>query len=445
MKINSFILFYLRITNSMRRIKRYSYFYITLFLTQPAFAFYPIGVEQIISSVIKSSKEVESFKKVLLADDDLVESEKKYFYPKVNVRAEYTDYYDYSGNTPSINDKDFSVTLELLIEIYSDTTKNKISSAESNRLSSGYKLKEKINEIYFSIAESLINIERSRVFLKNSKLIEIQLKDYIKRVSQSVNEGISPKSYLKETELVKVRFDNVITTVESNVDRYFKDLSLNTGYKIEDKSIIGINSDFLKGILQKERTFNPHLATQSNFGLLAKYHKVEGLKHSAESLNEKMKLTLFNSTDTGLIATETNFNHGLRNTSVVGIRFEYQLYDVQKNKTKSSGYNTYLSQLAMFDNDKEKIYLQVLQLQDSYYTLVKKRKNLLEQARLSKNLIETQEREIFLGRIDFIDIVKSLPELIRTDVTLLDNDMELYNTIAKYKHLVSTRFHGENL
>jgi hypothetical protein len=50
-----------------------------------------------------------------------------------------------------------------------------------------------------------------------------------------------------------------------------------------------------------------------------------------------------------------------------------------------------------------------------------------------------------LGRIDFIDIVKSLPELIRTDVTLLDNDLDLYNTITDYKRLVSIKFDYEGL
>lgn len=424
------------------RTTHYFLFCILFLLSRSAYSAYPIGVDSIMSSVMTSSKEIDSFKKALLADDDLVESAKKYFYPKVNLNYEYNDYY---GDTAPVNEEDFQATLELLITLYSDTAGSKISTAESNRLSSGYDLKEKVNELYFSIVTSLINIERSRVFLQDANVLKLQLKDYIARVSESVNQGISPNSYLKETELVKVRFDNIITTVEANVDRYFKDLSLDTGYIIQDKSKVGVSAEFLERFLQKERVFDPQLATRSNFAILAKYHQVEGLKHSVEALNERMSLSLFSNTDGGLMRTETNSERGVRNTSVIGLRFQYQLYDVQQAKTQSSGYNTYLSELALFGNDKENIYLQVQQLQDNYITLVKQRENVLEQVRLSKSLVATQEREILLGRIDFIDIVKSLPELIRTDVTLLDNDLELYTTITSYRRLVSKRFDDEGL
>ena len=428
----------------MIRNKFYVVLGILWFLSPPvsSSSSYEIGVEHIMSSVMTSSKEIESFKKLLLANDDLVASEKKYFYPKINLTSTYNDYY---GDISPPTDKDFDVRVELLITLYSDTTSDKISAAENNRLSSGYNLKEKVNEIYFSIVGSLISIERSRIFLQDAKLIEIQLKNYIARVSESVNQGISPQSYLRETELVKVRFDNIITTVESNIDRYFKDLSLATGYKIKDSSKVGVNPDFLKAVLQNKIAFDPSLPARNNFGLLAKYHQVQGLYDSADAQLEKMKLTFFNDTDSGLISTEANINRGLRNTSVVGLRFQYQLFDYQQIKNQSSSYNSYYSELALLDYDKENIYLQALQLEDNYFTLMKKRDNLLEQVKLSKELVAAQEREILLGRIDFIDIVKSLPELIRTDVTLLDNDLDLYNTITDYKRLVSIKFDYEGL
>jgi hypothetical protein len=206
-----------------------------------------------------------------------------------------------------------------------------------------------------------------------------------------------------------------------------------------------VNADFLESILQNEIAFDPSLPARNNFGLLAKYHQVQGLQDSADAQLEKMKLTFFNNTDNGLISTEANINRGLRNTSVVGLRFQYQLFDYQQIKNQSSSYNSYYSELALLDYEKENIYLKALQLKDNYFTLVKKRSNLLEQVKLSKELVAAQEREILLGRIDFIDIVKSLPELIRTDVTLLDNDLDLYNTITDYKRLVSIRFDFEGL
>lgn len=402
-----------------------------------ALASYPIGTESIIRDILEDSREIKSLNNTLSSKEDLTEAEKKYFYPKADILVEYNDYY---GKLDPVLDDDAVLTLSLTSKLYSTASKDKISTADNNRLSAFYKLKDKESELYFTVLTQLINIERSRMFLKESDLIREQMNEYISQISNAVYAGISPRSYLRETQLIKFRFDDVVATVESDIDSYFTQLSLSTGYNVVDKDEIGLDDVFVNLLLSEKTTFEPQAAVSQNLSLLSKYHEVEGLKYSAGTQFEKFKVTAFNDTDIGLKSNDTNESRDVREESSAGVRFEYKMFDIQRAKTQSASYKIYLSESELLDNEREKILVQVQQLSERYSTTIKKRSSLLEQIELSKRLIETQENEILVDRIEFIDMVKSLSELIQTHVTLLNNDIQLYDTILSYRNLIDSRF-----
>ena len=402
-----------------------------------ALASYPIGTESIIRDILEDSREIKSLNNTLSSKEDLTEAEKKYFYPKADILVEYNDYY---GKLDPVLDDDAILTLSLTSKLYSTASKDKISTADNNRLSAFYKLKDKESELYFTVLTQLINIERSRMFLKESDLIREQMNEYISQISNAVYAGISPRSYLRETQLIKFRFDDVVATVESDIDSYFTQLSLSTGYNVVDKDEIGLDDVFVNLLLSEKTTFEPQAAVSQNLSLLSKYHEVEGLKYSAGTQFEKFKVTAFNDTDIGLKSNDTNESRDVREESSAGVRFEYKIFDIQRAKTQSASYKIYLSESELLDNEREKILVQVQQLSERYSTTIKKRSSLLEQIELSKRLIETQENEILVDRIEFIDMVKSLSELIQTHVTLLNNDIQLYDTILSYRNLIDSRF-----
>lgn len=402
-----------------------------------ALASYPIGTESIIRDILEDSREIKSLNNTLSSKEDLTEAEKKYFYPKADILVEYNDYY---GKLDPVLDDDAVLTLSLTSKLYSTASKDKISTADNNRLSAFYKLKDKESELYFTVLTQLINIERSRMFLKESDLIREQMNEYISQISNAVYAGISPRSYLRETQLIKFRFDDVVATVESDIDSYFTQLSLSTGYNVVDKDEIGLDDVFVNLLLSEKTTFEPQATVSQNLSLLSKYHEVEGLKYSADTQFEKFKVTAFNDTDIGLKSNDTNESRDVREESSAGVRFEYKIFDIQRAKTQSASYKIYLSESELLDNEREKILVQVQQLSERYSTTIKKRSSLLEQIELSKRLIETQENEILVDRIEFIDMVKSLSELIQTHVTLLNNDIQLYDTILSYRNLIDSRF-----
>ncbi len=228
---------------------------------------------------------------------------KKYFYPKADLIVEYNDFY---GKLDPTLDSDAELTLSVNSKVYSDISVSKISEADNNRLSALYDLKEKEIELYFEVMEQLINIERSREFLKNSDMIRGQMNDYIAQITNAVDAGISPRSYLRETQLVKVRFDDAVATVKSDIDRYFTQLSLSTGYQVVYKEFIGLKPELLDLILLEDIDFDGEKAVIQNFGLLSQYHIVQGLRYSAKNQFEKLKLTAFNDVNVGIKSNSTN-------------------------------------------------------------------------------------------------------------------------------------------
>jgi hypothetical protein len=408
-----------------------------VFFCQYADASYTTDAKSIIKEVLESSKEIRSLENTLLSREDLTLAERKYFFPKVGLLAEYNDYY---GEKQPTLDEDISLTLSITSKLYSSVSKNKISTADNNRLAALYALKDKKSELYFTVMEQLINIEKSRGFLLESDLIREQMNDYIARISNAVAAGISPSSYLRETQLLLVRFNDVVSTVKSDIDSYFTQISLSTGYSIIDKDEVGLDDVFLELILSENIEFDPKVATSKNLNLLSKYHETEGLKYSAESQFEKFIVTAFNNTDIGLKDNANNGSRKVRESSAIGVSFDYKIFNYQKAKARSAAYHTYLSELELLDDNKEKVRAQVRQLDEGYATTMKKRNNLLEQIELSKSLIESQEREILVDRIEFIDVVKSLSELVQTHVSLLNNDIQLYDAIRSYKSLIAQPF-----
>jgi|GEM_PF-4509032 len=413
------------------------FIWMPIVFTPVAFTDYDIGPGAIFKDVLESSKEIKSLQNTLLAQEDLTESEKKYYYPKADLLIEYNDFY---GEVDPAIEEDEELTLSITSQLYSDVALERISGAENNRLSALYSLEETKSGLYFSIIEQLINIEVSRQFLHESDTIREKMNKHIAQISNAVSVGVSPRSYLRETQLIKVRFDDVVSTVKSDIDNYFTRLSLTTGYVVEHKELIGLDHTFISLILAEDISFDAEQAMKKNLHLLSRYHEVESLKNSANSQFEKLKITAFNDTNVGLKSDADSSFGEIRETSSAGLRLEYKLFDFQRLKTRSSAHKIYLSEKGLLDSERERMLVQIQELSESYENNIKKRTNLLEQISLSKSLIETQEREMLIDRIEFIDMITSLSDLVQTYVALLNNDLQLYGTIVSYKTIIAERF-----
>ena len=409
----------------------------TFSLSEVASASYAIDANDIFKEVIEQSRKITSLKKKLSSKEKLMDAERSYYYPKVEFSIDYSEFY---GKQEPPLDSDSELVMSINSTLYSDVSSDRIRSADNNRLAAYYSLKQKENELYFNVVSELLKIERSRTFLAESDLIREKMDDFITQISNAVTAGVSPVSYLRETQLIKVRFNDTIATVKSDIDSYFTQLYLSTGYKVVDKDEVGLPSVLLNTVLAEKLIFDAQEGVNSNLDLRSKYHTVAALKHDADANFEKLIVSAFNDTNIGLKSNSDNLRGDVRESSAVGLRLQYQLFDRKKSKTKGAAYNTYESEMESLEDERDSMRAKIIELGENYDTMMNRRDNLLEQIRLSKNLIDSQEKEILVDRIEFIDMVKSLSELVRTHVTLLNNDVKLYDNISEYRSIISKPF-----
>jgi len=398
---------------------------------------YAITAEDIIEEVLASSQEIISLRHNLQSKVDLTEAEKKFYYPTVDLIAEYKD--NYGEPAPPV-EEDAELTVSLSSTLYSSIASARVSLADNNRLVALYSLREKENEFYFEVMEQLINVERSREFLKQSAVIKEKMNEYIVRIGGAVEAGISPRSFLREAELIRVRFNDTVETVKFDIDSYFTQMSLIIGYEIENREDVGIDAKILLSILNQKTIFSPEMAIEKNLRLLSRRHEVESLKHTAETQFERTKFTIFNDTIVGMMDLPNSESGDVRDSSSVGLRVEYKLYDKRRKQTRSSSYNTYLSERELLQNEVLIMRSRVNELNETYSISTNRRENLKQQIELSLELLETQEREILVDKIFFIDMARSLAQLIQTYVSLLENDIQLFRTIISYKSIIDERF-----
>jgi outer membrane protein TolC len=413
-------------------------FLIYVLMSKGVNAAYEISSSEIVSEAIKKSKEIKSLQYLLESNKILTEAEKSYFYPKLKLTAEYSNF-DGQKVDP-ILEKDSELVLSINSLFYSDVTKDRILAADSKIASTYYQLVNRKSSIYYLVMEQLIKIERNREFLKESSWIKIKLDDYINQLEGAVEAGIYPKSYLRESQIVKVRFQSVVDTAQSNIDRYFNDLGLQTGYKVVDKDKTGVNSANIQIVMNYAPSFNFEDAVNNNIRIKSRFHEVESLKYLANAQDERLKLSFFSDINSGLIETSRNPFLDVRETSVAGIRVEVDVFDDRKYKTKNAFYKNYLAEKEILDDEIEKLSSQIQELKNKFDSSKNKRENLINQIALSESLLEDQENEILIDRIQFIDIIKSLSELIQTRVSQLDNDIAIIESVFGYQRVVGNAF-----
>lgn len=403
-----------------------------------SYASYEISSSEIINEIISKSREIKSLQYVLESNKILSEAEKKYYYPKIKITTEYS-HFDGQKVDPLL-EKDSELIFGVSSLFYSDVTKDRILSADSKIASSFYQLINRKNSLYYTVMEQLVKIERNREFLKESEWIRVRLNDYMSQLENAVEAGIYPKSYLRESQIVKVRFQSVVDTAQSNIDKYFTDLSLKTGYKVLDKNKIGISPANIFVVMNYSPSFDSEDAMNRNMRIKIRYHEVESLKYLANTQNERIRFSVFSDVSNGLIENSKNQFLDVRETSTAGVRLEVDLFDIRKEKTKNAFFKNYLAEKEILDEEIEKINVQIQELKNMFETSKNKRENLISQIALGESLLEDQEKEILVDRIQFIDIVKSISEIIQTRVNNLDNDISIIEAVFNYQRIIGSVF-----
>lgn len=400
---------------------------------------YSTGVEDVFNEAMTLSKEVKSLEYSLESANESLDSAEGYFYPKFTTTTEFKNFY---GEPEPDPEQTGEVALNISSKLYSNTVSDSIDAAEATRNAAILKIKDKEVDVYYTVLKALAKIERSRFYIYEMSLLRKEMRDYIERQKTSVKEGVSPISDLKESELNLSRFDNAVLDVSSSIDQAFSDLKLATGYVPNDPDEVGMPIQTLKKLIESQKMeFKAEDILLQNYGIRAQELEVLTAMFDAQALNENYKLSLVNETFVNALERTDVPVGEISSRSNVGLKFELELYDYQKNRDASAAMKDYLAQKESLSLAKDKLEANVSSLQTSYYSLLDKRASTIEQIRLNRSLIQNQKKEVITNRITFLDLIKSIFAFNTAYKSLLDIEVQTYDNIFDYWALKSEKIY----
>ena len=405
--------------------------------SNPLFKKYKTGLDDVVSEALHRSKELKSLEYQQNSFKETVDLEKGYFYPKVSVDTEFKHFY---GDVLPEPENLGEVILNVNSKIYSDAVDDKIKSAEFTEQAGLYTLKGKEEDIYYTVLKALTKIERSRFYVYEMGILRKEILKYIALQKKSTRAGVSPVSDLKESELVLSRFDDVIYGVKSDIERSFNDLKIATGFETKTPDEVGLPVQELLNLTDKKLSdFNSKMILRNNFKIISQEKGVVAAKYAVNAQREKIKVVLVNETHANYLDDSDLSIGDIKTNSYFGAKLVVDLFDYQKDRSSATAYYEYLAQKETLESDKEKMLSQAVLLEENYKSLSGKRKNLLEQIRLNRSLIQNQKNELLTNRITYLDLVESLQAFNKTFTSLLDLDVQLYDTVYDYWALNSER------
>lgn len=397
---------------------------------------YPVGLHKIYDDVLINSEELKSLWYVHQSQLNLLDGANKYRYPKVRLTSDYKDFYGQNGQEQQPTSE---MILDVTSNLISNTAKHRIKTASRNAESASIDLIKQESLIYFDILEQLLKVSINRNFVADSQSLKDRINRYTDKIKNAVELGTAPQSHLRESRLVKVRFDDILTSVDSEIKNLFTELTLKTGYEVEDQSMIGLSRDQANKIMNLQFDFDVNNAVQLNLNIKAQSFVVSALKSNAKAQDQKYTLSVFNTTKVSQKNVDAARDFTVQDDSELGVRLLVNLFDVDRETNVEFAMNSYKSEQALLDDQIEKLKYQVEDLAQRYDKELTRVGNLENQIFLSNDLILSQEKEILIDRTEYIDMMKSISELTRTRSSLLQSQISLAEVIIAYLRIIDLR------
>jgi outer membrane protein TolC len=401
---------------------------------------YRVTFQDVFQDALSKSNEYKALKQEVMSSNELLNKENKFYYPTVTVGTELKEFF---GSPTPEPERIGALQLNLNAKLYGTGVHNRISAAQKNLDSGEYSLKQTELDIYYVVLKYLTKIERTRFYEIESNKLRAELENYYKKQLIASEEGVSSQSNAMEVELNKVRFEEAVFGVVSNVDKYFKELREEIGYRINDdfnQDLTGIDYSTIAKILDQDMMlFDINDMISWNNGLLAELQLIEASKQSAEAQRERFSITLSNENDLTTYGGIDNNLEGNTDKSFIAVNFEYDLFNEQQASSKRSSIHLYLAEKERYFLKLEKFKAQFESLAFKYKTLKRQREANIAQLTLNRKLIENQKREILIDKITYLDVVESMSAFNNAQISLMNLEMNLYDVIYQMMTMKSDK------
>jgi hypothetical protein len=390
---------------------------------------YRIGLDELLEYVIANSPAFDAHRSGIEAAQLAQTAAERYQLPKFNLAFEGKSLF----GEP---DPDPRNTVEAILNsnsrIWGSQANTTIAASRKETEFENLSFDKKRMDVYFEILGILAKIERVRFYQYEAGLLRREKVDLVERLANSVEAGISPVSELKEAELNLVRFDETILTSSSVKENLFNELSVLTGIQFLDQSQVGISLGRINGLIEMDWVFSEDEIVSDSLEIRVDVASLEQTRLQAESENERVRLSLISEIRSPVRNEPVVSSGQIRNTSYVGARLDIQLYDYQARTSRQSSLARARRQSDELRDKQQRLTTEVRRLETRFVALQDQRENAFVQLRIGRELLEARKLEVFLDRVSYLDLSKSVMLYLSGFQTLMDLDMQMYDLILGY-------------
>ncbi|WED20669.1 TolC family protein [Vibrio sp. JC009] len=403
---------------------------------------YLLNFDDVFELALSSSKEYHALGKEVDSKTILKDKEEKYYYPTATMNSETTKYY--GSPTPDATETQKFI-LKLNSKLYGSAVKDKIAASQQSLDAGNISLEAQEISIYYTVLKYLTKVELTRQYEKTAEEFRKEIEIYYLKQVNSTNEGVSTQTDAMEAKLSVAEFDDSVYSVVSNIEQYFKKLSEETGIDLgTDENIsmdkIGVNYQRLEPYLAMdvpEITPKELIATNSELRKIQK--NLKSSLYNAQATRERFTVEL--TSENYLMTNGDTNSHSWGDTdeSYIQLNLELDLFNQGTQADQDSAYKMYEAEKLRFDKQYKQYMDQFRTNLTNYNQQQIKRQKTADQVDILAGLIENQKEEIYTDQVTYKDIVDSIKKLNNAKQTLLEIDLNLFDTLYELETLKSQK------
>lgn len=386
---------------------------------------YNNNFDNVLNGVLSASKEIKSLEKEKDATKQTYDAQKMFFLPTFKTGLEGKEFFgDIEPNPKTTGDAFFNMDSKL----FGTAVFNNIDSAMYANKASIEDLSQKEVELYYLVLLKMVRIEYARIFLKNSDALRDMIEDYKEKIVISVQQGVTPQSENQQSNLTLLKYNQLYDDIEASIDKNFDDIVNETGFEIENRRETGLNKEIVKKIrkLVDEVDINKMNIDDivlMSYKLKSKKNSFLSEKEKALGQYERAKLTFNTEVHSNLIKTEEEPAYNLKNNSFIGLRLDVDLFDYSKYKSQKAGILRAEATELSLSKEEDKIRSLVKSTINDINSFKQKRISFQEQIELSKKIIKTQEKELYIDKVTYADLMETIYTYFDLYKKYLDNEI----------------------
>lgn len=403
---------------------------------------YLVKFDDVFELALDSSKEYQALTREVESKTILKDKEEKYYYPRASINSETTKFYGTPVPSPD-ETQDFIFKLDS--KIYGSAVSDKIAASREILEAGNISLRAQEINVYYTVLRYLTKIELTRKYEKIAEQYRKEIEKYYLKQVNSTKEGVSTQTDTMEARLSVAEFDDSVFSVVSNIEQYFKQLTEETGidlrlYEKGGVDDIGIDYKRLQPLLATNiNEISPKELIATNADLQRAQRTMKSSLYSAQAARERFVVEITSENHFVTTGDIEGNDYGDTDQSYIRLNVEIDLFNHGTQADKESAIKMYQAERLRFDQQYKQSMDAFRTALTNYNQQKTKRQKTADQVDILAQLIENQKEEIFTDQITYKDIVDSIAKLNRANQTLLEIDLNLYDTLYEIGKLKSEK------